>query len=157
MNPKDIQKALEAIGKSGIKVAGDLVIEKHVQYEVENVEDGGIGIQINNQEPQNSSKTPKSENSSSWEEAIPEYLRTGKLLVAWNKLRDAGLLDKDYHLAKNVSKAAANYIVMGFCDGKKKKEWKPFEEFWGLTNLKVAKGQFSKEQNETISQIFMNL
>lgn len=93
----------------------------------------------------------------SWEEAIPEYLRTGKLLVAWNKLRDAGLLDKDYHLAKNVSKAAANYIVMGFCDGKKKKEWKPFEEFWGLTNLKVAKGQFSKEQNETISQIFMNL
>lgn len=48
MNQDIIQKALEAIGKSGIKVAGDLVIEKHVEYEVDNVEDGGIGIQIIN-------------------------------------------------------------------------------------------------------------
>ena len=93
----------------------------------------------------------------SFEEAIPEYLRTGKLLKAWIKLRDAGLLDKDYHLAKNVSKAAANYMVIGFCDGKQKKEWKPFEKFWGLTNLKVAKGQFSKKQSDIISRIFMNL
>ena len=40
------KKALEAISKSGITVAGDLVLEKSVQYEVNNVEDGGIGIQI---------------------------------------------------------------------------------------------------------------
>ena len=40
--------ALEAISKSGIKVAGDLVLEKHVEHEVANVEAGGIGIQINN-------------------------------------------------------------------------------------------------------------
>ena len=38
--------ALEAISKSGIKVAGDLVLEKHVEHEVANVEAGGIGIQI---------------------------------------------------------------------------------------------------------------
>lgn len=48
MNQEDIQKALEAIGKSGINVAGDLVIEKKVKYEVNNVENGGIGIQIVN-------------------------------------------------------------------------------------------------------------
>ena len=48
MNQEDIQKALEAIGKSGINVAGDLVIEKNVEYEVNNVENGGIGIQIIN-------------------------------------------------------------------------------------------------------------
>ena len=42
--------ALEAISKSGIKVAGDLVLEKHVEHEVANVEPGGIGIQINNGE-----------------------------------------------------------------------------------------------------------
>lgn len=47
MDKDDIQKALEAIGKSGIAVAGDLVLEKHVEYEVNNVEAGGIGIQIN--------------------------------------------------------------------------------------------------------------
>lgn len=36
------------MGKSGIHVAGDLVLEKHVEYEVANVETGGIGIQIVN-------------------------------------------------------------------------------------------------------------
>ena len=40
--------ALEAIGKSGITVKGDLVLEKKVEYEVANVESGGIGIQMLN-------------------------------------------------------------------------------------------------------------
>jgi len=48
MKKEDIQAALEAIGKSGITVKGDLVLEKKVDYEVANVENGGIGIQINN-------------------------------------------------------------------------------------------------------------
>ena len=48
MTQEDIQKALEAIGKNGITVAGDLVLEKNVEYEVANVENGGIGIQIVN-------------------------------------------------------------------------------------------------------------
>ncbi len=47
MKKEDIQAALEAISKGDIHVAGDLVLEKHVEYEVENVEAGGIGIQIN--------------------------------------------------------------------------------------------------------------
>ena len=48
MDKEELQKTLEAIGKGGINVAGDLVLEKHVDYEVSNVEAGGIGIQINN-------------------------------------------------------------------------------------------------------------
>lgn len=49
---REIQEALEAIGKSGIIVNGDLVLEKKVDYEVNNVENGGIGIQIvNGNEP----------------------------------------------------------------------------------------------------------
>ena len=48
MKQEDLQKALEAIGKCGINVAGDLVVEKKVEYEVNNVENGGIGIQIVN-------------------------------------------------------------------------------------------------------------
>lgn len=47
MKQENIQKALEAIAKNGITVAGDMVLEKHVEYEVGNVEQGGIGIQIN--------------------------------------------------------------------------------------------------------------
>jgi hypothetical protein len=48
MTQEEMQKALEAIGKSGITVQGDLVLEKKVEYEIGNVESGGIGIQINN-------------------------------------------------------------------------------------------------------------
>ena len=50
MNKEDLQAALEAIGKGGIHVAGDFVMEKHVDHEVANVETGGIGIQIINGE-----------------------------------------------------------------------------------------------------------
>ncbi len=48
MTQEELQKALEAIGKGGINVNGDLVLEKHVEHEIGNVEAGGIGIQINN-------------------------------------------------------------------------------------------------------------
>jgi hypothetical protein len=46
MNQEELQAALEAIARSGITVNGDLVLEKKVDYEVANVETGGIGIQI---------------------------------------------------------------------------------------------------------------
>ena len=48
MNPEEIQEALKMLGKTGITVNGDLVLEKHVEHEIGNVEAGGIGIQINN-------------------------------------------------------------------------------------------------------------
>lgn len=40
------KELLEKILKSGITVQGDLVMEKHVENEIGNVEAGGIGIQI---------------------------------------------------------------------------------------------------------------
>lgn len=61
MNQEDIQKTLEAISKSGITVAGDLVLEKKVEYEVNNVENGGIGIQIINGEKNSQSVSDKKE------------------------------------------------------------------------------------------------
>ena len=45
MTHDELQKALEAIGKSGITVNGDLVLSKQVENEIGNVEAGGIGIQ----------------------------------------------------------------------------------------------------------------
>ena len=65
MNQEDIQKALEALGKSGINVAGDLVLEKKVEYEVNNVEDGGIGIQIINGGKKDDQEDVLSENDAS--------------------------------------------------------------------------------------------
>lgn len=60
MRQEDVKKALEALGKGGITVAGDLVLEKHVEHEVNNVEAGGIGIQIVNgkEEPQSEANQP---------------------------------------------------------------------------------------------------
>lgn len=62
MKKEDLMAALEAISKSGIKVAGDLVLEKHVEHEVANVEAGGIGIQINNGEAAKEAKTKAAHN-----------------------------------------------------------------------------------------------
>lgn len=45
MKQEDLKLIVEALAKGGIK--GDFVMEKHVEYEVNNVERGGIGIQIN--------------------------------------------------------------------------------------------------------------
>lgn len=58
MKKEDLQQVIEAISKSGIHVAGDLVLEKHVEHEVANVEAGGIGIQIINGE-KTSATTPE--------------------------------------------------------------------------------------------------
>lgn len=53
MTHEELQKALEAIGKGGITVNGDLVLSKQVENEIGNVEAGGIGIQnvYHHQEP----------------------------------------------------------------------------------------------------------
>lgn len=45
MTQEELRKALEALGNSGITVNGDLVLSKHVENEIGNVEAGGIGIQ----------------------------------------------------------------------------------------------------------------
>lgn len=48
MTKEERMAALEAIAKSGIRVAGDLVLEKNVEYEVNNMGASGNGIQIIN-------------------------------------------------------------------------------------------------------------
>lgn len=47
MTQEELQKALETLGKSGIIVNGDFVLDKKVENEIGNVAEGGIGIQIN--------------------------------------------------------------------------------------------------------------
>ena len=48
MDHKDIEKIMKALKEGGTTiVAGDLVMEKHVEHEIGMVEAGGIGIQVN--------------------------------------------------------------------------------------------------------------
>ena len=58
-NQKNLRKTLEAVAKSGITVNGDFVLEKHVEYEIGNVENGGIGIQVNNGKDEPIAKSDK--------------------------------------------------------------------------------------------------
>lgn len=73
MKKEDIQQALEVLGNSGIIVNGDLVLEKKVEYEVNNVESGGIGIQVNNSQEQ---ITPLSYTDKEIQTAIRELQET---------------------------------------------------------------------------------
>lgn len=71
MNQEQLQKVLEAISKSGVSVNGDLVLEKKVEYEVNNVENGGIGIQIVN----NEDKTSLTKSDADIQSGIDELLK----------------------------------------------------------------------------------
>lgn len=93
----------------------------------------------------------------SWEDCIPEYLRSGLLRKAWDELRSAGILSDDFQLAPGVSKSAGKYIVERFCQKRQQNEWKPFEKFWHLEELRRAGNDFSAVQKNKISAIFREL
>ena len=76
MKKEDLQAALEAISKSGIQVAGDLVLEKNVEYEVANVEEGGIGIQIVNGSTPKASSSKKGSGKKDSDEKPPKPRET---------------------------------------------------------------------------------
>ncbi len=99
----------------------------------------------------------------SWEEVIPEYLRTGKLWVAWSELRKKGILKDDFQLMENKA-AVAHRLVECFhqawidLNGRKgNKPWRYFEKFWGFENLKTRGGSISNELETTITKIFREL
>lgn len=47
----EIEQLMKQLAQGGITVQGDFVMEKKVEYEVNNVEQGGIGIQVVNGKP----------------------------------------------------------------------------------------------------------
>ena len=100
------EEMMEMLGKSGIHVAGDLVLEKHVENEIGNVENGGVGIQINNYEkkPTSPKANKKSEKKPSADK--PKTLKyfthgnNGKLMeqrkrvtIVYRKLNEWGWID----------------------------------------------------------------
>lgn len=157
MNQEDIQKALEAIAKGGISVNGDLVIEKHVDNEVGNVEAGGIGIQINHGTTLDASEMPENERFTKWEDTIPEYLRTGKWATAWQRLKEHGFVDENCHRTEKMTGLAAAYIVSHFEKPDGTSPWTFFEDFWGLKNMRQTKQLPAKSVKEEIDSIFTKL
>ena len=89
MKQEKLQKTLETLAKSGITVAGDLVLEKNVEYEVNNVEKGGIGIQIINGSKENESTLEKlQESKNEGEDFLPS---ADDLVAACMTTKEEGL------------------------------------------------------------------
>ena len=77
MKQEELQKLLETMGMANITVNGDLVLHKSNNYEINNVEPGGIGIQIisGNEIPNattNPAKQPSPDSNAPHDDAIAE-------------------------------------------------------------------------------------
>ena len=100
------EEMIEMLGKSGIHVAGDLVLEKHVENEIGNVENGGVGIQINNYEKKPTSPKANKKSEKKPTSDKPKTLKyythgnNGKLMeqrkrvtIVYRKLNEWGWID----------------------------------------------------------------
>lgn len=126
MKQEDLLKALEAIGKSGIKVAGDLVLEKHVEHEVANVEAGGIGIQINNGNPLEVTSNTKTTTGET-----PEKLMTEEARELMLDLVDEGILTESWQ-PNGLSGTERALVAKAVCDRLEINEvWQLFGRLWG--------------------------
>ncbi|MDO4995296.1 MAG: hypothetical protein Q4E32_09895 [Bacteroidales bacterium] len=81
MEQEELKTIIESLGKGGIHVAGDFVVEKHVENEVNCVESGGIGIQIVNSKEQHTPLTVgDKEIKAAIEELLEERTAEGELI-----------------------------------------------------------------------------
>ena len=142
MNQENLIKALEAIGKSGIKVAGDLVLEKHVEHEVANVEPGGIGIQINKGHEPEVTKNTESANKE-----VPESLNTEEAEELMNKLVDAGMLTEEWQ-ANGLSCSERALLAKNVCDKLEINDvWQVFGMLWN-ERPETLRSYFNKALNQ---------
>ena len=126
------KELLEKILKSGITVQGDLVMEKHVENEIGNVEAGGIGIQIVHGSGKNTSCKPNANADSL------ALLDTPEAQQLWEKAIEAGWVDTDRQptnrLGTKVAKAVFANVMIEMLNIPQP-SYEPFEALWGETNL----------------------
>lgn len=146
MTKEEIQKALEAIGKAGITVQGDLVLEKKVEHEIGNVEAGGIGIQIIN----GKQKLPEKVNT-----IIPEKLKTADSDLLMAKLVDAGLLDDNWQPV-GLSGTECALVAKAVSERLEINElWQVFGQLWE-ENPETLRSYFNKALNQQKSLKFQD-
>lgn len=137
---KDLQDSLNI--KNLIDLASDDEIQLAELTEVTEGEDNGDGQE-------------------EWKKVIPLYLRTGTWEKKWNMLMEEGFLDSNYHLTEEImkdrklAKRIAHFIASSFVKTNGKNEYAPFEELWGLKNLRTIKADPDEEYNTKLIRIFL--
>lgn len=118
----------------GVYVNGDLVMEKHVENEVGNVEAGGIGIQIvHGSSDKNTSCPGPNTNADSL-----ALLDTPKARQLWEKAIEAGWVDADRQPTNRLGTKAARAVfanVMIEMLNIPRPAYVPFEVLWNETDL----------------------
>lgn len=87
-------------------------------------------------------------------------LKSEKAMKYWKRLMKLGLVDGNCQLLPATSRQQAMYIVEPFAEKLGlKKQWKPFEDFWGIKNLAQEKWKFQQTavlppMHEDIDHVF---
>lgn len=72
-------------------------------------------------------------------------LKSEKAMKYWKRLMKLELVDNNCQLLPGTSRQQAMYIVEPFAEKLGlKKQWKPFEDFWGIKNLAQEKWKFQQ-------------
>lgn len=132
-------------------VLGDAVNNKHVDYEVTNVESGGVGVQVINcdnyyspTERATGNKQVKQKDElfsghtcqGSTERKLPEELDTPEAHIVWERAKAAGYVDENLQPVVKLSQYKISILAseIGVALGLKPR-WKPFTDFWGIKKL----------------------
>lgn len=122
MNFDEVQKALDLAKQMGIHVQGDFVMKKEVQYEVNNVEAGGIGIQVVN------GGKPSEEKQLTVEEMeIVEELKT----IFWGDEEEAANF---LHRIQNMKNKEITQLVKKLVEDKKISDKSCNRPLWTILN-----------------------
>lgn len=165
---KEIFKQLTNGNGGNVIFFGDAVNEKHVDYEVTNVESGGVGVQVINcdnyygpTERATGNKQVKQKDElfgghtcqGSTERKLPEELDTSEAHELWERAKAAGYVDENLQpVAKLTQKriAIVASVISEALDLDQR--WNAFTKFWGVTYL--AKKHFDAFQHNNYSGDF---
>lgn len=134
---KEFFKQLANGNGGNVFVLGDMVNNKHVDYEVTNVESGGTGVQVINCDNYYGS-TGRATGNKKGKCELPEELDTPEAHELWERAKAVGYVDENL---QPVAKLSQNKIsILASVIGEKLHlkpswRWKPFTDFWGVKEL----------------------
>ena len=159
MTPQQKQQYLQAIlNSANVNIAGDLVMEKHVQYEIENVEQGAVGIQIINNNNNNNNTTPP---ETQQEQATPSTTPSPAihipqtLLPLLQKLQEEHILDQNLQPSAKLT-WAQKAILAGQLALKAQinNKWTLFAKLWH-TKSETLRSAYNRAMEQKNTQDFL--
>lgn len=176
---KEILKHLTNGNGGNVIVLGDAVNNKHVDYEVTNVESGGTGVQVINCDKYygptgrvTGNKQVKQKDEliggltclGSTERKLPEELDTPEAHELWERAKAAGYVDENLQPVADLTQkevAIVACVIGEALNFKPNWRWKPFTKFWEASYLSKkyseaflnnpSSGDFKREVRKVLS------